>query len=156
MKLSQICKTAILYSLLGLMISSCASQGIRGQPPFVQVNSLKLQDQLVSLNLGVRNVNSEAILIEHVEFSISLNETSLGVYKASSQENVVASGTENLSFEFSASPAGIDLLNELQSGSRPNLEYLLEGVLLVTDDGEMNVKREGHIYPVPGRPGQFR
>ena len=156
MKISQICKTAILYSLLGLMISSCASQGIRVQPPFVQVNSLKLQDQLVSLNLGVRNVNSEAILIEHVEFSISLNETSLGVYKASSQENVVASGTENLSFEFSASPAGIDLLNELQSGSRPNLEYLLEGVLLVTDSGEMNVKREGHIYPVPGRPGQFR
>ena len=138
------------------MISSCASTGIRGPPPFVQVNSLKLQDQLVSLNLGVRNVNSEAILIEHVEFSISLNETSLGVYKASSQENVVASGTENLSFEFSASPAGIDLLNELQSGSRPNLEYLLEGVLLVTDSGEMNVKREGHIYPVPGRPGQFR
>lgn len=156
MKLRQISKTIFLCSLLGLMLSSCASQGVRGQSPFVQVNGLKLQDQLVSLDLGVRNVNSDAIFIEHVEFSISLNETSLGVYKASSQANVVASGTENLRFEFTASPAGIDLLNELQTASRPNLKYLLEGVLLVTDNGEMKVKRKGHIYPVPGRPGQFR
>jgi hypothetical protein len=156
MRTRQIRTISFLGSLLGLILASCAGQGVRGQPPFVQVNGLKLQDQLVSLDLGVRNVNSDAIFIEHVEFSISLDGTNLGVYKAASRANVTASGTENLRFELSASPAGVDLLNELQNGSRPNLEYLLEGVLLVTDSGEMKVKREGHVYPVPGRPGQFR
>ncbi len=52
--------------------------------------------------------------------------------------------------------AGVELLNGLQNGDHPNLEYSLEGVLLVGENEEMKVKRKGHIYPVPGRPGHFR
>ena len=139
-----------------LLLSSCASHGVRGKSPFVQVNGLKLEDQSLSLDLGVRNVNSEAIFIEHIEFSISLDDTSLAIYKATSRANVSANGTENLRFELTPSMAGVELLNGLQNGDRPNLEYSLEGVLLVGENEEMKVKRKGHIYPVPGRPGHFR
>ncbi len=151
------CLSAYLLILsAALTIASCASQGVRGQSPFVQINGLKIQDQSLSLDLGVRNVNSEAINIEHIEFSISLDETSLAIYKAASQANIIANGTENLRFELVPSIEGLELLNKLQDGEYPNLEYSLEGMFLVNENKKMKVRSTGHIYPVPGRPGHFR
>ena len=150
----------ILTFLFGLLcvslLQSCASHGARGQPPFVQVNSLKLQGQVLALDLGLRNVNSEAIFVDHIEFSIMLNDVSLAIYNASSQASVIANGTENLRFELAASTEGATSLNELEQGKLTSLEYSLDGVLLVRDGAKMKVARKGHIYPVPGRPGQFR
>ena len=138
------------------LLSACASHGVRGQAPFVQVNGLKLDAQTVSLDLGIRNVNSEPIYIQHIEFSIKLNDINLAVYDVTSQANVIANGTENLRFELSASPDGVALLNDLQGGKLANLEYKFDGVFLVTENAKMPVKRRGRIFPVPGRPGQFR
>jgi len=149
-------KILMLNTLLVFVFSSCASHGIRGQAPFVQINSLKLQDQTVNLDLGVRNVNSEPLFIEHIEFSISLDDTNLAIYKASSNANVSANGIENLRFELAASSEGVDLLSDLENGHRPNLEYSLQGIFMVGEKAELKVMSKGHIYPVPGRPGQFR
>jgi LEA14-like dessication related protein len=157
---SKKCKSKVLKFLLFMMVAlilgSCASKGVRGQSPFIQVNSLKMMDETISLDLGVRNVNTETLLIGQIEFSISLNETSLAVYKAASQASVPANGIENLHFELNPSADGVALLNELQNDERPNLEYSIEGVLFVNEGDEMKVSRKGHIYRVPGRPGQFR
>lgn len=148
---------AILPGLLCIsLLVSCASHGVRGQPPFVQVNSMKLQGQTLALDLGLRNVNSEAINVKHIEFSITLDDVNLAIYNAASQASIIANGTENLRFELAASPEGAALLNDLEQGKRTNLEYSLDGVLLVNDDARMKVEQKGHIYPVPGRPGQFR
>ena len=146
----------LIIFLVALLIASCAGQGVRGQSPFVQVNGLRIQGQSLSLDLGVRNVNSEVINIEHIEFSISLEETSLAIYKAASQANIIANGTENIRFELVPSAEGLELLDKLQSGEHPNLEYSLEGMFLVNENKKMKVMSNGHIYPVPGRPGQFR
>ncbi len=35
----------LIIFFVALLIASCASQGVRGQSPFVQVNSLKIQGQ---------------------------------------------------------------------------------------------------------------
>ena len=148
---------SFLFSLLCVsLLASCASHGIRGQPPFVQINSLKLQGQTLALDLGLRNVNSEAIFVEHIEFSMLLDDVNLAIYNAASQASIIANGTENLRFELAASSEGITLLNDLEQGKLANLEYTLDGVLVVSDSTRMKVKQEGHIYPVPGRPGQFR
>jgi LEA14-like dessication related protein len=157
---SKKCKPGVLKLLLlmivALILGSCASKGVRDQSPFIQVNSLKMMDETISLDLGIRNVNIETLLIGQIEFSISLNETSLAVYKAASQASVPANGIENLHFELNPSVDGVALLNELQNDERPNLEYSIEGVLFVNEGDEMKVLRKGHIYRVPGRPGQFR
>ena len=148
---------ALFFSLLCVsLLLSCASHGVRGQPPFVQINSLKLQGQTLALDLGLRNVNSEAIFVEHIEFSMLLDDVNLAIYNAASQASIIANGTENLRFELAASPEGITLLNDLEQGNLANIEYTLDGVLVVSDSARMKVKQEGHIYPVPGRPGQFR
>ena len=142
--------------LCALALSSCASNAVRGQPPFVQINGMKLVEQSLTLDLGVRNVNSETILISHTEFSVSLDDTSLAIYNAASNASIIANGTENVRFELTASADGIALLHQLEQGELKDLEYLFEGVIQLVDGGQLTMKREGHIFPVPGRPGSFR
>jgi LEA14-like dessication related protein len=155
MKYRKICACLLLTAGV-LLLAACASRGIRGQSPFVQVNGLILTEQSLSLDLGLRNVNSEPILIEHIEFSILLDNTSLAIYNAASQASIIANGTENLRFELAVSNEGAALLNELEQGNRSNLEYSFDGVLIANENANMKVMQKGHIYPVPGRPGHFR
>ena len=70
--------------------------------------------------------------------------------------NVIASGAETLSFELAPSEAGKALLLSLQNREVPNLEYRLSGELGTVDDPTLTFSGNGRIYPVPGRPGQFR
>jgi len=139
-----------------LLLAACAGPGIRGEPPFVQVNGLRLAERDLTLDLGLRNVNAEPLQIEHIEFSVTLEETSLARYNAASRASVIANGRENLRFELAASEEGAALLGELESGSRSDLRYRLEGVVTASESKPMRVQREGRLYPVPGRPGQFR
>jgi LEA14-like dessication related protein len=149
-------KPFLLILLIGVLLSACASPGVRGEPPFIQINGLRLVDDLVNLDLGIRNVNAEPMMIEHIEFEFTVENEELAIYKAASSASVSSNGMENLRFELAASPGGLKLLNDLQNGDHPNLEYAIEGVLQVFEDSELKVRREGRLYPVPGRPGQFR
>ena len=146
----------ILVLLTALALSACASRGARGQAPFVQVNSLSVLEHTLTLDLGVRNVNSEPFSIEHIEFSIMVRDTGLAVYNAASRANLIANGSETLRFELAANPAGLALLTALQHGELDSLEYALEGVFQLTENAEMKFQHKGHLYQVPGRPGQFR
>ncbi len=146
----------ILVLLTALVLSACASRGVHGQAPFVQVNGLRLHQHTLTLDLGVRNVNSEPFSISHIEFSILVRDTSLAVYNAASRASLIANGSENLRFDLTASPEGTALLTELQRGELESLNYELEGMFRVTDNAEMKFRHKGHLYPVPGRPGQFR
>lgn len=148
--------TCILFSLTALVLFACASPGVHGQAPFVQLNSLRLLEHTLTLDLGVRNVNSEPFSIAHIEFSILVRDTPLAVYNAASRASLMANGSENLRFELTASPEGSALLTALQRGELGSLEYALEGVFQLTENAEMKFKHKGHLYPVPGRPGQFR
>lgn len=145
-----------LFLLALPVLSACSSHGVRGVPPFVQVNGLFIDHQDLSLDLGVTNANSVLLDVQQIEFSLKLDHTDLSIYKAASNATVTANGTENLRFSLPASSAGSKLLSELENGDRRSLEYTLEGVMTVVEDGAMKFKRKGHLYPVPGRPGQFR
>ncbi len=148
--------TCILVLLTALALSACASRGVRGQAPFVHVNSLSLLEHTLTLDLGVRNVNSEPFSIEHIEFSILVRDTPLTVYNAASDASLIANGSENLRFELAPSPEGSALLNALQRGEFGSLEYALEGVFRLSENAVMEFQHNGHFYRVPGRPGQFR
>jgi LEA14-like dessication related protein len=139
-----------------LLLSACVSGSKRSQAPFIVVNGLSLEDQDLTLDLGVRNVNALPLMIEHIEFALRVDETSLAVYKAPSRANVIANGTENLRFDLAATPEGTSLLNRLERGDLADLEYVLDGVLTANEGAQMKVSRSGFIYPVPGRPGHFR
>jgi LEA14-like dessication related protein len=139
-----------------MALTACATPGIKGKPPFVQLNGLRLLEGLLHLDLGVRNVNSEPIFLEQIEFSVTVADASLAIYKAPSMASISANGLENFRFELSPTIEGINLLSELENGEHPSLDYSLEGVMVVEEGKEMKVQRKGHIYPVPGRAGHFR
>ena len=128
----------------------------RARPAPLRSDQWNEGGQSLTLDLGVRNVNSEVILIRHTEFSVSLDETELAIYNAASNASIIANGTENVRFELAASPDGIALLHQLEQGELNDLEYSFEGVIELVDGGQLTMKRKGHIFPVPGRPGSFR
>jgi len=49
-----------------------------------------------------------------------------------------------------------DLLVSLKDGEVPSLPFRLEGRVHTEESGNLRFKHKGHLYPVPGRPGQFR
>lgn len=142
--------------MTALSLSACASKGVRGLEPFLTMNNLVLDGSEVVLDLGVRNVNSVPINMAHIEFSFDLGETGLAVYNAASNAQVFANGTENLRFRMPATEAGRARLTALQEGELKNIQFRLEGQITDLEGLQLKILREGYLYPVPGRPGQFR
>jgi len=44
----------------------------------------------------------------------------------------------------------------LQNGDVKSLPYSLRGSVSTREEGILYFEYEGHIYPLPGRPGHFR
>lgn len=151
---------AALFMLLAstclLFLSACGSGLVRGEPPFASVHSLEVDGSVLLVRLGLRNVNGVELDITSARFSITLELTQLIRFDETRQVTVVANGTETLRFEGPASEAGLELLKTLESGASPNLAYQLEGSITTVTDGVLKFKAESRLYPVPGRPGQFR
>lgn len=146
----------LCMALLLLALSACASGGLRGHAPFVEISSMRLSGQQLELFMGLRNPNAEPILMEHIEFSVQLEDTSLAVYKGASAVSILAHGTEILRFQLTASPQGSTLLGELEASHRGSLAYTLQGEIRASEKITMPLERNGRLYAVPGRPGQFR
>ena len=147
---------ALLAGISLMMLAACGSNMVRGQPPFVQINALKLNGETVTLDLGVRNVNDVMLDIEHIGFALKLRESELASLDTPRQTSVTANGSEAIQFEVVANPAGRDLLVALQNGEINSLPYSLEGTIRAAEEKHLKFSGEGHLYPVPGRPGQFR
>ena len=77
-------------------------------------------------------------------------------YTGPADTNIVANGTETWSVEVAESTAGRELLDSLQNGDVKSLPYVLKGTFRTVDDSTMRFEHEGHIFPLPGRPGHFR
>lgn len=146
----------LLLACLALCLGACASAGLRGHAPFTDINALRLDGRALELDLGLRNPNTVPIQIEHIRFSVRLEDTRLTEYQAPSNASVLANGVENLRFQLTATEDGAALLNDLQSGQRASLAYTLEGLITAAEKTELKLDRQGRLYPVPGRPGQFR
>lgn len=139
-----------------LVLTGCAGTGIRGQPPFVTVNNLRMTEPDIELDLGFRNVNSIALDLTGISFSMLVDRNLLVSYNAASQVSISANGTENLRFEMPADEPGLAALRSLATGEIQSLAYIVEGEISAQEESRLKFRREGFLYPVPGRPGQFR
>jgi hypothetical protein len=146
----------VLIAGVGLLLTACGASVVRGESPFVQINALKLNHETVTVELGVRNVNDVVMEIEKIDFVLTVQATELTRYDAPMLTSVIANGSETLRFEVAINPAGRDLLGALQNAEIASLPYELEGTIQAAEESLLTFHRKGHIYPVPGRPGQFR
>ena len=143
--------------LLAVVLSAaCGTKLIRGASPMVRMTELSHQDNNITLQLSMRNLNGVALNILNIDFSLTVDDKELFAYQGPVDTNIVANGTETWSVEVVESETSRELLYSLQNGDIKSLPYALKGSITTTDDGILRFEHEGHIYPLPGRPGHFR
>lgn len=147
----------ILLAIIVLpLLCACSSGGVKGEVPFVQVTAWKLQGETLQATLRLRNVNEEALKLRSLSLSVDVNQQVLAQYQGNHAVTVPANGFESINLSMVASQPGLALLLELENGQRSSLPYVLTGTIEAEGLGALVFNRDGHLYPVPGRPGQFR
>ena len=147
---------AALCLVFALGLPACGHHQVRNQPPFVQVSSWQLEGQQITANLHLRNVNDEALVINGLELSLRIDLVELSRYQAGLDRSVAANGLDTIGLEMTATEDGARLLRDLEAGAMPSLPYALEGRIRTAADQSLPISYQGHMYRVPGRPGQFR
>jgi outer membrane lipoprotein-sorting protein len=142
--------------LVAVLASGCGTKIIKGATPMVRMNELSHQDGNITLELSMRNLNGVELDIQTIDFSLSVSDDELFSYKGPAETNIVANGTETWTVQVEESESSRELLNTLQNGEVKSLPYSLKGSIFSQEDGDLRFEHEGHIYPLPGRPGQFR
>ncbi len=124
----------------------------------VRMTELSHQDNNISLQVTMRNLNGVDLDVKSIDFRLTVNENEdeLFVYNGPVDTNIVANGTETWSVEVVESETSRELLDSLENGEIKSLPYALKGSVTSTDDGTLRFEYEGHIYPLPGKPGHFR
>ena len=147
-----------LLLLSVLLCTACGTQVIRGASPLVRMTELSHRDDTINLQLSMRNLNGVDLDVMSIDFRLTVNEDEdeLFVYNGPVESNIVANGTETWSVEVVESEASRILLNSLENGDIKSLPYALKGSVTSKDDGKLRFEYEGHLYPLPGRPGHFR
>jgi len=147
-----------LLLLVVLLCSACGTKVIRGAAPLVRMTELSHQDNNISLQLSMRNLNGVDLDITNIDFRLTVNEDEdeLFVYEGPVDTNIVANGTETWSVDVAESETSRELLDSLESGDITSLPYMLKGTVYSKEDGSLRFEYEGHLYPLPGKPGYFR
>lgn len=148
------------YLLLtaALFCVSCGAKVIRGESPAIRITELSHADNAINLQLSIRNLNGVDLNVQSIDFRLSVDESEeeLVVYSGPVAINITANGIESWSVETAETDAGRKLLDQLERGEIMSLPYHLKGSISSADEGSMRFEYEGHLYPLPGRPGHFR
>jgi outer membrane lipoprotein-sorting protein len=139
-----------------LLSVACGAQTVRGVTPIIRMNELSHDGDTIALLLSMRNLNGVELDVQQIDFSLSVESGVLFAYNGPSDTSIVANGTETWNLEVDQSDSSRKLLNQLQSGDIKSLPYSFKGTITSAKDGKMQFEHEGHLYPVPGRPGHFR
>jgi hypothetical protein len=94
--------------------------------------------------------------IDAVDIAIRVRGKDFSRYDSALQLVVGPNATEKVRAELPLTEYAGDLLTSLEKGDQASLPFLLDGSVHTRDDGFLRFSYDGHIYPVPGRPGQFR
>jgi len=155
------CKKHLEFGLLMFVIllcSACGTQIVRGASPLVRVTELSHQDNKINLLLSIRNLNGVDLDIQNIDLRLTVNEKKdeFLVFNGPVDISIVANGTESWSVDVEESEASRKQLDSLQNGDIKSLPYAMKGSISSKDDGTLRFEYEGHIYPLPGKPGHFR
>lgn len=148
-------RLVLLLSCL-VLCASCGPQQIRGESPFVSISSLTVQGESLSLLVDIRNINDVEMNISSVDLNIRVDDEELLRYQDAISVSIDPSTTEEVSMNQLPVNAAVALLAELESGAVASLPFSLDGQLQTIEDGSLRFKHEGHLYPIPGKPGQYR
>ncbi len=145
-----------LLAMAILLSSACGNKLIRGASPMVRMAELSHKDNTISLQISMRNLNGVDLDVLAADMTILTEDGELVSYRGNVNINIAANGTESWSVDVVESESTKQLLDQLEQGEIKSLPYSLKGSVTSREDGLLRFEYEGHIYPLPGRPGHFR
>lgn len=147
-----------LLVLSFMLCTACGAKVVRGASPMVRMTELSHQGDNINLQLSMRNLNGVDLEIQSIDFRLTVNEDEkdLFVYNGPVEAKIIANGTESWSVEVEESETSRNLLDSLEKGDIKSLPYALKGSVISKNEGTLRFEHEGHIYPLPGKPGHFR
>lgn len=122
----------------------------------VRMVELNHQDSTLSLQLSIRNINDDPMDVLEIDFNMQAADKDFIVYSGPVNIEVGANSTENWTLEAEDNSNNRNLLNQLESGEINSLPYVMKGSIKSLGKSNLRFEHEGHIYPLPGRPGYFR
>lgn len=146
----------VLLPICLAIFSACGSQKVKGRPPFVSIASLSIQDQSQETRFDVYNINEVEMVIDSVEVTVRVGDSELASHKGPLKLSIDPNTTEDITVSQRPEEHARQMLAELETGVVASLPFSLKGRVHTRDDGYLEFEQEGHLYPVPGRPGQFR
>jgi len=152
MKLRTIC-FLLAFAFLG---SACAPSKVKGNPPFVSISTLEMSANELSGRFDIRNINQVAMTIDTIEISIRVSSSELTQLSRALRLTIDPSAIEEVALGDLPDDRARPMLGELERGEVASLPFTLEGRVNTREDGWLPFRHEGHLYPVPGKPGQFR
>jgi len=145
--------------LLLILISLCAACGpnqVKGKAPVVSIATLTIMDEQLAASFNIRNINDVAMDVTEIDISIRISNVELTRHVSSMALSIDPNTTEDVVVQKLPDEFARELLTSLETGESGNLPFFLEGSMRTDQDGNVPFRYEGYLYPVPGRPGQYR
>ncbi len=146
----------ILVLILIILCTACGPRQVKGKAPVVSIATLTVADEKLSASFNIRNINDVAMDVEQIDITIRISDVQLTRHVSAVALSIDPNTTEDIVVEKVPEEFEQKLLDKLESGDTGNLPFFLEGNIRTTQDGNVPFRYEGYLYPVPGRPGQYR
>lgn len=146
----------VVLLLVILACTGCGPSIIKGRPPFITISELSLQGDRLAANFNISNPNGEAMNIDGIEITVRAEEAELARYSQDLKLTIGANSTEFIEVEQHPDAFVRGQLVSLMDGEILSLPFRLEGRVHTEEDGFLQFRHKGHLYPIPGKPGQFR
>src|SRR6267154_6233207 len=152
--------TAVTMAALALAFSAlaaCASFGTRLAAPKVTVESISVggiqgTDAMVTLSLRVENPNAIDLMVQSLQFGLSINDITLTRGATTQGETIAAGGYAVIQLETRTNmKAVLQVIALSASGRLPSLQYGLDGEAIVQNGIRLPLVRRGDI-PLPAAP----
>ena len=152
-------KRILGIALLAIIIAfttACGNKLIRGASPMVRMTELSHENGTIQLQVNIRNLNGVDLDVLGAELTMSVEDGELFSYRGPVNIKIAANGTESLTVDVEENENSKQLLDQLEKAEVKSIPYSLKGSVTSREDGLLRFEYEGHIYPLPGRPGHFR
>jgi len=140
------------------LLAGCASgpHEIRLEPPTVDVESLRVENDTVYFRVLMHNRNDHELFIESAAMAMRIDAAGLFDSAWQLDLDIAPRGRELVSLDAPAMPIAAELLEAIQGSPGASVQFALSGKIVIEGQGDAELEREGFLYPVPGQPGQFR
>lgn len=144
--------------LLWTLLTGCHTGPIKvGQePPTLQVESLRIEQEVVHIGLLVHNRNDHSLFIEKAVVAMRIDGDELFNAGWRLDLDIGPRGRELVGLEAPAMQPAAGRLSDIGATPGTGVAYELSSEIVLGGQRDARKGQQGFLYPVPGQPGHYR